>query len=171
MPVIWGARVVGAENQAELGGARVGCVRGRRVGEHRGLVYCVDEVRVFPRKMAPLGSRHAITVPPGSAEKTGDPRVPEFITSPPSRFYSVEHFIKTPKPNRCFHLLGLPVVFGRASFSVLLSNTSLFLGWEGRGERERTFSCACPPCLFGALKRQQLGAQHGPRGRGKGSRA
>lgn len=62
MPVIWGARVVGAENQAELGGARVGCVRGRRVGEHRGLVYCVDEVRVFPRKMAPRGSRHAITV-------------------------------------------------------------------------------------------------------------
>lgn len=54
-------------------------------------------------------------------------------------------------------------VFGQASFSALLSNSSL--SWVGKEERKDTSPLAYPH-LFGALKRQPLGAQHEPSGWG-----
>lgn len=71
--------------------------------------------------------------PQGSVEKAGSLQVPDFLTSPP-RFYSFEHFIKTPKPNHYFHLFDCASVWWGLFLSVAFKFSS-FLGWEGREER------------------------------------
>lgn len=124
--VIWGEWVVGA--RARLGAQRagVGGARGGGGGVNiRGLVYCVNEVHLFPWKMAPGV--------PGAAEKAGGVFRFRTLSRPLSRFHVFEHFIKTPKPSHGFRLV-VPVL-GGASFSELLSDASLFLaGTEERRE-------------------------------------
>lgn len=80
----------------------------------------------------------------GSREGRRGLQVPDFVTSSLSRFHVFEHFIKTPKPSHGF-LLVVPVL-GRASFSELLSDASLFLA--GKEERREE----------GVVKRPHLGA-------------
>lgn len=96
----------------------------------RGLVYCVNEVHLFPWKMAPGG--------PGAAEKARRGLlIPDFVTSSLSRFHVFERFIKTPKPSHGFHLvmpvLGRSSLFLRAAFKCFS-----FPGWEGGEEGGET---------------------------------
>lgn len=112
----------------------------------RGPVYCVNELHLFPWKMALWGTYHG---PLGSTEEAGILWVPDFVTSSLSRFYSFEHFIKTPKPNHCFHLLGRASVWSGLFLSIAFKLFS-FLGWEGR--EERYFSSGLPTPLWCSSK-------------------
>ena len=64
----------------------------------------------------------------GSADKESDLWVRDSVMSSPSRFYPLEHFIKTPEPPTIASTFLLVPVFDQASFSVLLSNS---LSWAG----------------------------------------
>lgn len=101
----------------------------------RGLVYCVNELHLFPWKMAPGGPSG------GSREGRRGLQVLDFVTSSLSRFHVFEHFIKTPKPSHGF-LLVLPVL-GGASFSELLSDASLCLAGTEERREEGHFSSRC----------------------------
>lgn len=112
----------------------------------RGLVYCVDEVTLISTEDGHSGQLSRHHGPLGSAEKAGSLRVLDFVTSPPSRFYPLEHFIKTPKhqnPTIASTCLVVPV-FGRAFFSLLLSNSSLSWAGKEEGREERTFLLLLP---------------------------
>lgn len=66
----------------------------------------------------------------------------------PPRFYSFEHFLKTPKPNHYFHLLDHARVWWGLFLSVAFKFS--FLGWEGSEESGNHPSLSCLPlwCSF-----------------------
>lgn len=103
--------------------------------------------------------------PLGSADKEGDLRVRDSVMSSPSRFYPLEHFIKTPKPNHCFHLFGRASVWSGLFLSVAFKFFS-FLGWEPGGERSNDLSLplALPASLV-LLKGSSWEHSTGPWGR------
>lgn len=117
------------------------------MGEHKGLVYCV-EARLFPRKMATWGSRPFITVPGGLWRRQAVFRFQTF-SHPLLEFIPLNILLKHQNSTITFTCLIVPV-FGGASFSALLSNSPL--SWAGKEERrEETTLLLCPACLFGAL--------------------
>lgn len=109
--------------------------------------------------MATWGSPSLHHGPQGSMGKAGSLQVPDFVTSPP-RFYSFEHFIRTPKPNHYFHLLDRASVWWGLFLSVAFKFSS-FLGREGREERGNPSPLSCLP-LWCSLT--TAGSTHRPSG-------
>lgn len=158
------------EQDGGLSGAGVGYVRGAGGGwvSLRGLVYCVNEVHLFPWKMAPWGSCHFITVPWGLQRRQVVFRFrtlsrPLFID-----FIPLNVLLKHQNPIIASTRLVVPV-FGRASFSVVLSNSSLSRAGKEERREERPFSCL-PSRLFGALKKATAGSTAQALRVGQGSR-
>lgn len=126
-------------------GAGVGCVRGRG-GWGNIRVLCIVLMKYISchgrRPLGPASLHHGPWGLP--SRQAGGLQVPDFVPSSLSRFYFFEHFIKIPKPNHCFHVV-LPLL-DRASFSALLSKSSLLLGGKEERRGERHF-CVLPASL------------------------
>lgn len=133
---------VGGGSPEQSGGLKggVGWIRGRWVGELKGSCVLCWWSAFISMEDGHLGSRHFITVPRGLRRRQAvfgfwtwsRPLLVDFIP--------LNVLLKHQNPTIASTFLVVPV-FGRASFSVLLSNSSL--SWPGKGQRreERTLLC------------------------------